>query len=77
MIVEYLDIIRNEGDGETVRSAIVNALNELEGDSNPIAFFESYNDFLSLDEETKNNGTIYMISDIEVEDGDDVYFGTK
>lgn len=78
MLDEYIDIIRNEDDGETIRTAIINALNELQGESTtPIVLLDSYDEFLTLDDETKNNGTIYMISDIVVIDGNDLYFGTK
>jgi hypothetical protein len=78
MLDEYIDIIRNEDDGEIIRTAIINALNELQGESTtPIVLLDSYDEFLLLDDETKNNGTIYMISDIVVIDGDDLYFGTK
>lgn len=77
MFEDYIDIIRNEEDGELTREAIINAFAELQGDVNPIVLLDTYEEFLALDEETKNNGTIYMISDIDIIDGDDLYFGTK
>lgn len=77
MITDYIDVIRNEEDGEVVRNAIIESLNELQNDANPIVLLDSYDEFLALDDATKNNGTIYMISDVEIIDGDNLYFGTK
>ena len=78
MISEYIDIIRNEQDGETVRNAIIDCINELVHDnSDSIVLIDSYEDFMSLDDATKNNGSIYLVSGVEVEDGDNIYFGTK
>lgn len=80
MNTEYIDIIRNEEDGELVRNAIVDAFNEIEtgesSSSNPkIVLMDSYDEFMALSEEERNNGDMYFVSDVEIIYGDDLFFG--
>ena len=76
---ELLSIIQNSLYGEDVRNAIVAAFRMLDGNGQanvPFATPIEYDDYLALSEEEKMNGMFYFISDIDIEDGDDVYFGS-
>ena len=76
MKTECIETIRSNEDGEAVRSAIIEIAEDLNKSYVPIVTFESYDEFNALSDEEKNNGTIYMISDVEIEDGDSKYYGT-
>ncbi len=79
-ISSELHIIRNNTDGEEVRDAIISAfrkINDPDSSSSTtnVGQVIEYDDYEALSDEEKNNGIFYFISDVEVLDGDEVYFG--
>ncbi len=75
-ISSELNIIRNTLRGEDVRDAVVSAFRKVKATSLGVVVTKADFDSLSYDE--KNNGTLYFISDIDIDyDENDRYFITE
>ena len=65
--------IRNSVRGEDVRDAIVSLFQKVNESSVGVTITTA--EYKALTEAEKNNGTLYFVSDMSIEDGDEMYYG--